>query len=563
MRRTRLAAMVAAAALAASLGTVPAFAQATLTGTTQTVNDGPGDQTDPHVSGDFVAYTSNENSANRIRYHNLATAADAVIPNIGEEDFLSDISGNTIVFTRQLAVAAVYSYQIGAAAAAEVAGPTTGNRLHAAIGGTTVAWQDFSFSASTVQTEIVAHDLATNSTTRLTTDALLDRSPAVSSDGRVVVWAKCQTSGSGCNIWKAVNAGGVWTSSAVTGDEGEEASPDSNGTVIVYVSTRAGESDIYSKPVAGGAETRLALAGAQRNPHISGSLIAFEHFDAAGNWDIMVYDTSTSTLYRLTSSTANETLNDIWSGAGGFARVVYASDATGDSNVYAVSFVVAPVSMTVTLSPATATNSVDTSHTVTATVEDGSSNAADVIVRFSVTGSVTASGSCTTDASGQCSFIYPGPSLPGADMISAYADTDEDGVQDASEPVAEPVTKAWVLPVSSAGQASGGGHIQDASGKVAFGFSAKSEDGTFKGHCNVIDPGNRMIRCLDVTALVISGTQATIYGNASDNGVATTYVMKVADTADPGKGADTFSIETASGYSANGTLSAGNIQVKP
>jgi len=201
---------------------------------------------------------------------------------------------------------------------------------------------------------------------------------------------------------------------------------------------------------------------------------------------------------------------------------------------------------------------------VTATVTDASGNPVpNVVVRFTVTGSVTASGSCTTDSSGQCVFTYTGPSLPGADLISAYADTDGDSVQDAGEPSAT-ATKAWVLPTSTAGQASGGGHITDATaGKVAFGFSAKSKDGAFQGQCNVIDPGNRMIKCLDVTALVISGNEATIYGNATDNGVATTYVLKVADNADPGKGADTLSITTASGYSASGTLTAGNIQVQP
>jgi hypothetical protein len=221
----------------------------------------------------------------------------------------------------------------------------------------------------------------------------------------------------------------------------------------------------------------------------------------------------------------------------------------------------------ITLSPASATNSVGTSHTVTATVKDAADPAnpvPDLIVRFTVTGSVPTTGSCTTDSNGQCNFTYNGPSLPGADLISAYADTDGDGVQDTGEPVAVPATKAWVLPTSTAGQASGGGHFADAVwGKVVFGFSAKSEDGSFQGQCNVIDPGNRMIKCLDVTALVISGNEATIYGNATDNGTATTYVMKARDVADPGKGADTFSITTAGGYSASGTLTAGNIQVEP
>jgi hypothetical protein len=548
-----------------------AVAQTTPPGTTTVVNDGPGDQTDPHISGDYVSYTSNVDGENRIRYHNLVTGDDAVVPHTDQSDFLSDVSGNRIAFTRIETSSSIYTYQIGAAAATEVAPSGAVNRRNPAIGADTVAWQDFGFHASSLRPEIVVHDLATNTTTRLTNDELLDRTPAVSPDGNVVVWAKCETNGTGCDIWKAVRAGALWTTSAVTGSEGEETAPDSNGTVIVYASTRAGETDIYYKSVTGGAETRLSLSGTQSNPSISGSLIAFDHRDASGSSDILVWDMATSTLYRVpeptSTSNTNETLNDIWVGSTGLATVVYQSDATGDFNVYAFSFLPASVPATVTLSPAADTNPVGTDHTVTATVKDASdppNPVANVVVRFSVTGSVTASGFCTTDSNGQCSFTYSGPSLPGADLISAYADTDGDGVQDADEPVAEPATKAWVLPTSTAGQASGGGHITDATaGKVAFGFSAKSKDGTFQGQCNVIDPGNRMIKCLDVTALVISGNEATIYGNATDNGVATTYVLKVADNADPGKGADTLSITTASGYSASGTLTAGNIQVGP
>jgi hypothetical protein len=65
----------------------------------------------------------------------------------------------------------------------------------------------------------------------------------------------------------------------------------------------------------------------------------------------------------------------------------------------------------------------------------------------------------------------------------------------------------------------------------------------------------------------LSGKEATIYGNAygnaTDDGVATTYVIHAVDNADPGKGADTFSIQTASGYDASGTLTAGSVQVQP
>src|SRR5207245_4165736 len=77
-----------------------------------------------------------------------------------------------------------------------------------------------------------------------------------------------------------------------------------------------------------------------------------------------------------------------------------------------------------TLSPAAAVNTVDSKHTVTATVTGAFGQPAPgVTVIFQVTGSVNTSGSCVTNASGQCSFTYTGPALPGADAIHAFADT--------------------------------------------------------------------------------------------------------------------------------------------
>lgn len=95
------------------------------------------------------------------------------------------------------------------------------------------------------------------------------------------------------------------------------------------------------------------------------------------------------------------------------------------------------------LSPATATNPVGTSHTVTATVTDAAGQPVpDVVVRFSVTGAHTVNGSCTTGPNGQCSFSYTGTQA-GSDVISAYADGDNDSVQDADEPTGS-ATKTWV-----------------------------------------------------------------------------------------------------------------------
>lgn len=224
---------------------------------------------------------------------------------------------------------------------------------------------------------------------------------------------------------------------------------------------------------------------------------------------------------------------------------------------------------TLTLTPNAAVNPVGTSHTVTATALNALGQPVQgVTVRFAVSGSTTASGSCTTDANGQCAFTYQGPQLPGADLISACADTNTNNACDPGEPVAE-ATKAWVLPLSTPGQVTGGGQVGATNGeRITFGFNAQSTDKGLKGVCTVIDQAtDTQIKCLDVTALVQTpataqgGAGATFFGNATINGVATTYRIDVNDAAEPGTGRDTFAIQTTGGYTAGGVLTQGNIQI--
>jgi hypothetical protein len=99
---------------------------------------------------------------------------------------------------------------------------------------------------------------------------------------------------------------------------------------------------------------------------------------------------------------------------------------------------------TLTLTPAAATNPVNTQHCVTATVNDVSGNPTrNVTVRFTIAGAVNTTGSATTNVNGQATFCYTGPALPGADAITAYADTNPNNTQDAGEPSGA-ATKTWV-----------------------------------------------------------------------------------------------------------------------
>jgi hypothetical protein len=219
---------------------------------------------------------------------------------------------------------------------------------------------------------------------------------------------------------------------------------------------------------------------------------------------------------------------------------------------------------TVTLTPVAATNTVGTSHTVTATALDTAGRpVAGVLIGFVVTGSTSVNGSCTTDAAGQCSFTYGGPELPGADSIQAYADVNRNFQQDTGEPFGV-ATKAWVLPASTSGQTTGGGQFDGPDGEdIAFGFTAKGADRGLKGMCVVVDPSTHtIIKCIDVTGYVQVGTHVYFTGHATLNGVATTYRIDVDDLGEPGAGRDTFKIQADGGYLAGGILEHGNIQVR-
>jgi beta-propeller repeat-containing protein len=221
------------------------------------------------------------------------------------------------------------------------------------------------------------------------------------------------------------------------------------------------------------------------------------------------------------------------------------------------------------LAPKTATNPVGTQHCVTATVTDAFGNPTpDVTVRFAVTGSVTAGGSATTNSSGQAQFCYTGPALPGSDSISAYADTDNDAVQDLGEP-GDTAAKSWVQPASTPDcKVTGGGQITAANGdKATFSVNAQVKRGAVKGEAEYQDHGPAQpmkVKSIQVQTVVCnaSKTQASLFGTATVNGGGSfNFRIDVRDLGEPGR-SDTYRIRLSNGYdSGQQTLKGGNIQI--
>jgi Tol biopolymer transport system component len=343
MKRT-ISIIAAVLAVAASPGSSLGYSIQTLPPTTVTVvGSGPGNQTDPHVSGALVTYTNDATaSGSEIRYHDLATGIDRAVPASGEFDFLSDVSGSTVVFTRigPDGENPIYAYDTaGTQAPFEVAPEATPSFRHGpAIGGRTVAFQDFSFTGLMTQPEVVVASLDGGAGTRLTNDALLDRDLAVSSDGSALVWTKCNTDGTGCDVWSAREVNG-WAPVNLTASPAEESTADTNGSLVAYWAVDSGEADIFWRSISGGLATRLALPGFQTNPNVSRNLISFDSAVAqGGSRDIYVYDLDRDALYQVTNTTADESLSDVSVSPTGLVRVVFQVSELGNFNVYAHQF---------------------------------------------------------------------------------------------------------------------------------------------------------------------------------------------------------------------------------
>lgn len=103
-------------------------------------------------------------------------------------------------------------------------------------------------------------------------------------------------------------------------------------------------------------------------------------------------------------------------------------------------------------------------------------------------------------------------------------------------------------------------------GKATFGLTAKVKaDGTPSGHLTYQDHfQGRSIKSTAITAVVVVETDSKcvdVFGMATDSVVgAVTFKVRACDYREPGKGADTFSIETSGGYLRSDTLGGGNVQ---
>ena len=292
-----------------------------------------GNQTNPHVACNVASYTNDDlEGASVIRYLDFATNLDLSL--LGTNlDRLSDTDGHTIAYTVfGPSGDQVFIYDLAGQTITPVPGV---HNADPAVGGNQVAFVHWNSSNTS---DIGVYDQSTITATQLTNDGLQNREPAISPDGKVVVWEKCQSNGTGCDIYAATRtATGTFTTRRVT-STGEDRFADTNGQLIAYVSDKGGDNDVYLQRVDGSNEMHLTLPGDQRDVRISGSLIVFE--SKTGFWyDVFLYDLSTARLYQVTNTARDESLSDVVAGCNGLNRIVYVTPGPfGDFDVWQVEF---------------------------------------------------------------------------------------------------------------------------------------------------------------------------------------------------------------------------------
>jgi len=216
----------------------------------------------------------------------------------------------------------------------------------------------------------------------------------------------------------------------------------------------------------------------------------------------------------------------------------------------------------VELSPLTATNTVGTSHTVTATVTDACGKpVSGATVQFTVTrtpppgtsGSVTGSG-------GTCEFTYKGPILPATDLITGCAGPG------GTAPCGT-ATKSWVLPpptaLCSADITQGGWMIADNGDRVSFGGVAHTDQAAAPSGEEQYTDKKALLNAhsINIVSITCSKEKADIYGTATENGAGShMFRIEVTDP-DSSKSSDTYWMFLDNYNSGSHPLGGGTVEI--
>ena len=300
-----------------------------------------------HVSGDLACY--GDYGAQRIRSFRFSTAINAVVPSTYDAAGQCAVAGNQIIHPDVkvgFSENPIYVFDAAAATTKQLEPQRTAARYDPAIGGNTVAFFDYFFTAPQVytSTDLRVVDLGSPDQSQvLSSTGGVEVLPNVSPDGNMIVWESVAPDGYS-DVKKVVRSSGVWGAPqgvAATPSCSEER-PDTDGQYIVWTQACSDDNDneIYFQPAAGGTVTKIVLSGDDSDPRIDGGVIVFVH-DAPdfSSHEVMVYTIASNTLLRVTNTpSVRKVRPDVSVVSGGNIRVVWVTLTDGDNVVQGTTF---------------------------------------------------------------------------------------------------------------------------------------------------------------------------------------------------------------------------------
>ena len=196
-------------------------------------------------------------------------------------------------------------FDLSSGTVTEIAPLAGSQRFSTSIGGNTVAVVDQALGGGGILVADITAPLAPPIILSGTPSSDTNGNPSVAPAGNAVVWERCNLTFTACSVLKSIFSGGAWGAPQVVGPGGSELNGRTDGNVVAYQSyrTSATESTLYWQPLAGGAETRLELAGEQLGPSVSQGVIAFQHRTTSITpTDIFIYVIATNTIHQVTDT---------------------------------------------------------------------------------------------------------------------------------------------------------------------------------------------------------------------------------------------------------------------
>lgn len=279
-------------------------------------------------------------------------------------------------------------------------------------------------------------------------------------------------------------------------------------------------------------------ADSQVQPLTGGSLHA-ENFDPNGSGPVAI-DVTTSCDATQQNGSVNYTVSGDAAGpyTGAYNEVGSYTIQNGTVTNFSATFTITPAGGGAAI---TGTKSLGSAK---GTCASGGTPAAKIAGLVNYTANVNG-----TNTSGVSDMILNASRAPGAQRSTGFHHTN------------------FQTPGLPTAKAAGSGQIISVTGnQISFGFTFVAQpNGAIYASGTVCDyTTGTTIRILSGTTMIVDANTglATITGTARVNGVVETFTMIVTDTADPGTGSDTFTIQTQSYGPQSGTLICGDICVE-